>query len=125
MCRTGGNLDARATKAENIQKHIWAFNIEPYNLGQAWDLSYTYISMRKVVSSQPRRYFSNPPPTLPTRATHRPAPPQHFRCLFLAFALGSMERISGEPAVNSRDPMEAACPMQMVQISGRTYCIVS
>lgn len=45
--------------------------------------------------------------------------------LLLALAFGSMKRISGEPAVRSSDPIDAACPMQIVQISGRTYCMVS
>lgn len=45
--------------------------------------------------------------------------------LRLTFAFGRMKRISGEPAVSRSEPMEAACPIQIVQISGRTYCIVS
>lgn len=43
----------------------------------------------------------------------------------LAFALGKINRMFGDPAVNNNDPMDAACPMHIVLISGRTYCMVS
>lgn len=45
--------------------------------------------------------------------------------LLLAFAFGRAKRMSGDPAVKSKEPMDAACPMHIVQISGRTYCMVS
>lgn len=43
----------------------------------------------------------------------------------LTFALGKIKRMFGVPAVNSNDPMDAACPMHIVLMSGRTYCMVS
>ena len=38
---------------------------------------------------------------------------------------GSAKRLPLAPAVRSSAPIEAACPMQIVEMSGFTYCMVS
>ena len=38
---------------------------------------------------------------------------------------GNTERFPGVPAASNHAAIEAACPIQMVAISGRTYCMVS
>ena len=38
---------------------------------------------------------------------------------------GSAKRLPLAPAASSSAPIDAACPMQMVEIAGFTYCIVS
>jgi len=40
-------------------------------------------------------------------------------------ALGSAMRLPFVPASSSTAPMDAAWPMQMVEMAGLTYCIVS
>lgn len=40
-------------------------------------------------------------------------------------AWGSAKRLPFPPAASSSAPIEAAWPMQMVEMAGFTYCIVS
>ncbi len=40
-------------------------------------------------------------------------------------ALGSAKRLPLAPAASSTAPIDAACPMQMVDTCGLTYCMVS
>ena len=40
-------------------------------------------------------------------------------------ACGRAKRLPRAPALSSSAPMSAACPMQMVEMAGFTYCIVS
>jgi hypothetical protein len=40
-------------------------------------------------------------------------------------ACGSEKRLPLAPAHSSSAPIEAACPMQMVEMAGLTYCMVS
>ncbi len=40
-------------------------------------------------------------------------------------ACGKAKRLPFVPAVSSSAPIEAAWPMQMVEMAGLTYCIVS
>jgi hypothetical protein len=40
-------------------------------------------------------------------------------------ACGSENRLPRAPAASSSAPMLAACPMQIVEIAGFTYCMVS
>ena len=51
------------------------------------------------------------------------APPEGWWIMIRA--LGSANRLPLSPAISSSEPAEAAWPNTRVEISGRTYCMVS